>query len=375
MYDGAYGIDEQMEEVDELLDDVHEAAGEAAANSKFKFARDVQDEVEETCDDEEEEDEDEDEEDESTEDHEAHAAPGRSAAPSEISALLPKQPNHEPGQRRNKEESEQRRNEERARPSSSRPQPAPASAPPRSSSSAAIVGPAAIRALLAQALQLDSTRPSDAETLDRLLAALQPSDLAAFLPPATPAASIRATLHMARARRAVADRAHELQLARARSDPHADADSGAQLYHAAVRPTRLNGLDLAGLKRRVAHAWASYEQSGGALSPEHRYHALVTLLLPAEARAFRSDPAVAWPAITARPPAAESFAERDARFRGMLAALLAFCDLHPAAPAPLLPLHGQPAAGHLSGPAAVFPPAIPFSRPRPATVGKFRCPY
>ena len=88
---------------------------------------------------------------------------------------------------------------------------------PQPSSPAAVVGPAAIRHALAQALHLDSTSPSDAETLDRMFATLHPSELAAFLPHDTPAVSLRMTIHLARARCATADYAHKMELARARS--------------------------------------------------------------------------------------------------------------------------------------------------------------
>jgi hypothetical protein len=350
IFDGAYESDEHMEEeVDELLEAPAHGQLNDATSSILKLARDVQDESD-------------DDDDESADDHEELAAQAHVAARRKIAD---QPPDHEPGQQRTKPSSDRASPSQpsRLQPSPSR-SPSPAATAPPRSSPAAIVGPAAVRDALAQALQLDSTRPSVADTLDHMLATIDPSDLAAFLPSDTPAASIRATVHMARARRATADRAHELQLARARLVPEAaDAESDARLYRAAVRPTRPTGLGLADLKRRVAHAWECYEQSGGALSPEHRYHTLAALLLPDEARAFRSDPAVARRAIAARPPAGECWAEREARYRGLLAALLAFCDRQPASPAPLGPPPGAAASAHAFAypswaPAAYGPPCL-----------------
>ena len=70
-------------------------------------------------------------------------------------------------------------------------------------------------------LQLDSTSPSDAETLDRMFATLHPAELAAFLPHDTPAVSLRMTIHLARARCATVDRATTVTV----YQPHADAAS------------------------------------------------------------------------------------------------------------------------------------------------------
>jgi hypothetical protein len=104
----------------------------------------------------------------------------------------------------------------------------------------------------------------------------------------------------------------------------------ALLYRAACRPARPSGASLASLRHSVARAWHSYEHSGGALSHEHKYHILAGLLLPPEACAFRADPAVAWPAVTARVSPTESAEQRALRFGKMLAALEAFCDRLPA---------------------------------------------
>jgi hypothetical protein len=97
--------------------------------------------------------------------------------------------------------------------------------PAQPSKSPAILGPAAIRSSLLQALQLDSNNPSDLELLDRLLTTLEIEDLASFLPPNTPMASLKMVVHLAHAKRAAAERSHELQLAQARSitsePPHA----------------------------------------------------------------------------------------------------------------------------------------------------------
>ena len=110
--------------------------------------------------------------------------------------------------------------------------PPPSMVSPLLSSPAAIVGPAAIRHALAQVLQLDSTSPSDAATLDRMFATLHPAELAAFLPHDTPAVSLRMTIHLARARCATADRAHEMELALVRST----AAAGQRAHGAAVYP-------------------------------------------------------------------------------------------------------------------------------------------
>jgi hypothetical protein len=70
---------------------------------------------------------------------------------------------------------------------------------------------------LLQALELDSANPSDVESLDELLTTLDPADIATFLPPDTPAASLKMAIHLASAKRAVFESAYDLQLAQARS--------------------------------------------------------------------------------------------------------------------------------------------------------------
>ena len=87
-------------------------------------------------------------------------------------------------------------------------------------------GPTEVRLSLLQALELDSSNPSDLESLDELLTTLDPDDIATFLPPDTPPASLKMAIHLASAKRAVAESAYDLQLAQAKSAAAAAASTG-----------------------------------------------------------------------------------------------------------------------------------------------------
>jgi hypothetical protein len=237
------------------------------------------------------------------------------------------------------------------------------------SSPAAQQSPAQIRLSLLHAFQLDPASPTDIETLDRLLTTLDLADLAAFLPPTPHMPSLRMAVHLARAQRAAADRAHELDMAQALAASSTrpavpDPEAEQRLYRAAVRPARPPGASLAEACWSAAQAWAAYVGGGGALSHEDRYHILAGLLLPDEARAFRTDPAVGWRAISARPAAGETAEERAGRFGRMLGALAAFCDRHPgpmlaSSSAAGLRSRSPPQPLHLSAPASRHPHFCP----------------
>ena len=173
-------------------------------------------------------------------------------------------------------------------------QPPGLTTPPQPSSSADILGPAAIRTSLLQVLQLDSANPSDIELFDRLLTTLEIEDLASFLPPNTPMASLKMTIHLAHAKRAAAERSHELQLAQARTfaseSPQAPArpDFSARLLASTLG---YDGTAMGqGLARRVVSAaeyLACFQESCvsvGCLSSADQGRELLRLLSgPAEA--------------------------------------------------------------------------------------------